>query len=188
MGEATHKLAIPVFRSRVAPVFNWCSRMLIFSEGAAIGGIGQEIVLLNMTALERLRMLQVEGVETLICGALSPELLCYGEHLGLHIICGVAGDIDEVCWAFHAKQLSQPRFWLPGCLKQRHRRQGLSRAETNGAGRERGARNCGDQAQARSGGACLCPHCGTRIPYQPGIPCSQNPCPNCHQPMLREEL
>jgi hypothetical protein len=187
MSEETQKLAIPVFRSRVAPVLNWCSRMLIFSEGAAVGGIGQEIVLLNMTALERLRILQVEGVETLICGALSPDLLRHGEHLGLHIICGVAGDIDEVYWAFHAQQLSQPRFWLPGCLEQRHRRIGLPRAPANGAGRERNTRNCLGRERAHSGGGCRCAHCGTQIPHQPGIPCSQNPCPKCNQPMVREE-
>ena len=74
MGEDVSKLGVPVFRSRVAPVLNWCSRMLIFSADLAAGGSGREILLSDMSAFDRLRMLQKQGVSTLICGALSPDL------------------------------------------------------------------------------------------------------------------
>jgi hypothetical protein len=124
MGEDISKLAIPVFRSRVAPVLNWCSRMLIFSADLAAGGSGHEILLPDMSAFDRLRMLQKQGVSTLICGALSPDLLQYADHLGLHVIYGVAGDIDDVLGAYRHHGLDHPRYWLPGCKGRRNYRQG----------------------------------------------------------------
>ncbi len=35
-------------------------------------------------------------------------------------------------------------------------------------------------------GECVCPKCGTRIPHEPGKPCSQEKCPKCGTPMIRE--
>jgi hypothetical protein len=124
MSGSAPRLAVPVFRSRVAPVLNWCSRIVIFSSSALICGSGQELLLLHKSAFERLRILSEEGVGTLICGALSPTLLGYGDRLGLSIICGVAGRIDEVCLAYHRQQLDQPHFWLPGCWGRGQYRKG----------------------------------------------------------------
>lgn len=110
----TPMLAIPTFRSRVAPVLNWCSRMLIIPENETDEAADRELVLNDMSGFDRLRALREKGVDTLICGAVSPELLNYGEDLGLRIIHGVAGEIDEVLQAYYEGQLDQPRFRLPG--------------------------------------------------------------------------
>lgn len=114
MGKGISMLAIPVFRSRVAPVLDWCSKILIFPEDAAEAISGEEIVLPNRNTFDRLRILQQEGVVTIICGALSVDLLSYGESLGLRIIHGIAGDIGEVLQAYRTRQLDQSSFWLPG--------------------------------------------------------------------------
>ena len=120
MPRQTPMLAVPVFRSRVAPVLNWCSTIDIFPENAAeTTASSQEIVLLDMSAFDRLRILQEQGVRTLICGALSPELLSYGESIGLRIIHGIAGDIGDVLNAYYANDLDHPRFRLPGCRMPR---------------------------------------------------------------------
>ncbi len=34
-------------------------------------------------------------------------------------------------------------------------------------------------------GECICPNCGARIPHQAGIPCYEQRCPKCGQPMTR---
>ena len=186
MGEDISKLAIPVFRSRVAPVLNWCSRMLIFSADLAVGGSGHEILLPDMSAFERLRMLQKQGVSTLICGALSPDLLQYADHLGLHVIYGVAGDIDDVLGAYRHQRLDQPRYWLPGCKGRRNYRQGCVRNGAESSREEDWDTPAPGTPRAGPGGSCRCPRCGTKVPHQQGIPCSQTRCPECNQPLLRE--
>jgi hypothetical protein len=204
-------LAIPVFRFRVAPVLNWCSKMLILGESAATCAAGQEMLLLNMSAFDRLRILRDEGICTLICGALSPNLLSYGEHLGLRIICGVAGDVDEVLRAYHTKQLDQPRFWLPGCTGQRNYRRNCLRAVDDGfthamksaktggedhiqigtegvlSQKPEPAAEKGRTGRMRGGvgGFCICPQCGMKIRHERGIPCAQIYCPQCDLPMAR---
>ena len=35
------------------------------------------------------------------------------------------------------------------------------------------------------GGSCVCPECGTKAPYQRGVPCYRQSCPKCGQPMTR---
>jgi len=114
MERRAPRLAIPVFRSRVAPVLNWCSKIHIFPECIEEADSCQEILLFNVNAFDRLRMLQEEGVRTLICGALSSDLLSYGDSLGLRIIHGIAGEIDDVLNAYRTQTLDQPRFRLPG--------------------------------------------------------------------------
>ncbi|MGD2117671.1 MAG: ferredoxin [Chromatiales bacterium] len=37
-----------------------------------------------------------------------------------------------------------------------------------------------------SGGECICPKCGTKVPHQQGVPCQQMHCPECGAKMLRE--
>jgi len=212
MHREASRLAIPVFRSRVAPVLNWCSKMLVLGENAASGAVGQEILLLNMSAFDRLRILRDEGIRTLICGALSPDLLSYGEHLGIRIICGVAGDIDEVLQAYHTQQLDQPCFWLPGCAGQRNYRRSSMGADDGrfthrtkpprlGGEDHIQARTDGEQSQelkrdaekdraerlrGTPGGFCMCPRCGMRIRHERGIPCTQVCCPQCDLPMTRK--
>ena len=40
-----------------------------------------------------MRTLRDPGIETLICGALSLEMLNYGESIGLRIMHGIAGEV-----------------------------------------------------------------------------------------------
>jgi hypothetical protein len=181
MSGSAQKLAVPVFRSRVAPVLNWCSRIVIFSGSPAGCGSGEEMILLDGSAFERLRILSEEGVETLICGALSPIFLGYADRLGLDIICGVAGRIDEVCRAYHRQQLDQPHYWLPGCWGRGRYRKGrpceglrLRGAESN-PGESCGAGRVG------SGNPWICPHCGVRVDHAPVIARVRNCCPKCKQ-------
>ncbi len=37
-------------------------------------------------------------------------------------------------------------------------------------------------------GYCICLKCGTRVPHQRGVPCTEMKCPNCGHTMAREEM
>ncbi len=195
-------LAIPVLRSRVAPVFNWCSRILLFPEDALDSSSGQEVLLSGVTdPFERLTVLRKKGADTLICGALSPDLFHYADHLQLRIICGIAGDVTEVLQAFRTRQLDQPCFRLPGCRHHRGYRAGChqlaqQRRTTMAGNRNTGTGRGSGSGQPRKGqrggrgsgpgGHCLCPKCGATAPHTRGIPCTQVACPKCGELMTRQ--
>jgi len=156
-------LAIPVMRGRVAPVLNWCSRLLIF-PATPEGGECEELCAPEITPWERLQLLPTKGVHTLICGALSADLQHFATKLGLTIIPGVAGEVGEVLTAYRENRLTQPEFWLPGCQGNRRYRQDLGQenclaSKENQGGKQAmpggtGGRGAGRGQGGGQGGRC----------------------------------
>ena len=144
-------------RGRVAPVLNWCSRMLIF-PATPEGETGQEFWAPELGPLERLQVLLARGVNTLICGALSADLQNRAIQLGLKVIPGVAGEVGEVLKAYGENRLDQPEFWLPGCREPRRYRQNLGKENCHSITGDQGGEESmpggqsGKGAGRRSGG------------------------------------
>jgi predicted Fe-Mo cluster-binding NifX family protein len=187
-------IALPVMRGRVAPVLNWCSRMQIFEDAPSHDGLAQELFLPHLEAAQRLQMLREKGVSTLICGALSADLLRYAGQLGLTVVSGVAGEVHEVVQSYWQNTLDHPKFWLPGCRGLRRYRSGWLKGKglaCNGQGRtrSRGRHHSPTSPMPEQGlgpgGFCQCPACGIKIAHEQGIPCVQVRCPRCSQIMER---
>ncbi len=187
-------IAIPVLRSRVAPVLNWCSRIQIFPEDPSQEGLVQELILPHLEAAQRLQVLRYKGVRTLICGALSADLRFYARQLGLTVVCGVAGEVAEVVRSYWQNTLDHPRFWLPGCPgPRRYRRtwRGGKGLPCEGEARPRcRSRRGGRQGQTRvldlgPGVFWVCPVCGCQVPHEPELPGTQERCPQCGWTMER---
>ena len=168
-------VAIPVFRTRVAPVLDWCSKIKIISEEGPDGAASREINVKEDSRFEVMRTLRRQGIDIVICGALSPKMLNYCENIGLRIIHGIAGDIGEVFQAYCSGELDRPRYWLPGCGGQGRYREG-AKCMDKPAGAEQGG---------GPGGLCVCPECGSTLLHERGLPCSQIRCAKCSAPMTR---
>lgn len=194
-------VAIPVFRARVAPVLDWCSKIVIFPDKGPDAAWGREIDVTKENIFTLMRRMREEGVKTLVCGALRPEMLNYGQSMGLRIIHGVAGDIEEVLKAYREQRLDQPQYWLPGCRGQRRYKGGGSCAvnavsgvpfeeesakPAKGAAGKNSVRTGRNKAAGGPGGFCVCPGCGLIERHERGIPCSQVMCPSCKTPMTRD--
>ncbi len=187
-------LAIPVLRCRVAPVLNWCSRIQIFPEDPSQVAGGQELNLPHLEAPQRLQLLREKGVSTLICGALSAELLRFAKELGFTVVSGVAGEVQEVVQSYRQNTLDHPKFWLPGCRGPRRYGSGWRGGKELSCESRTRLGSCGQKSAGSistlemgcgPGGFCRCPACGFRVPHEQGIPCVQVTCPHCGQNMER---
>jgi hypothetical protein len=198
--EEQAMLAIPVFRARVAPVLDWCSKIIIIPEEGLEASSGRQLDVTEENIFSLMRKLREQGIKTLICGALSPEMLSYGESIGLIIIHGIAGDIDEIVRAYQEQKLDLPQYWLPGCRGQRRYKGGAkcagnsedaitsggeSSGSVSGRSPKTSRRPPGDKAAQGPGGFCVCPKCASKQRHERGIPCSQVLCPGCRSPMTR---
>ncbi len=182
-------IAIPVFRARVAPVLDWCSKIIVIPEDRAVdAAAGLHIEVMNENMFKLMQRLREQGIRTLICGALSAEMLHFGLGLGLEIIDGIAGDIEEVLDAYSKGSLDQPRYRLPGCRGRCRYKAGAmctGGKKVGSAGKE-DATGTPAREGIGPGGFCVCPACGAKKAHERGIPCSQLRCSACNGPMTRE--
>jgi len=107
-------VVIPVFLSRVAPVFDSCTKALLVTIAHGRETERNELLLRNFSFSERVTMIQRVGVTDLICCGISDVLHTMLENWGVRVIAGIAGQVEEVLAAFMADQLDQPRFRMPG--------------------------------------------------------------------------
>lgn len=108
------KIAIPVFRSRIAPVFDSCRRVFLIQIEHRRQTERTEIHLDRLSFAQRVDALTRAGVTTLICGGISDVLHTTIESSGVSVIAGKAGQVEEVLAAFISNQLDDPRFLMPG--------------------------------------------------------------------------
>lgn len=202
-------IAIPLHQSRVAPVLDWCSTILLIPKNAGSSWHEGERLTVKTNVFDLLRLLHSRNVSPIICGALSTHALHYGQHLGLQFICGISGAIDQVVEAYRAGELDQPRYRLPGCrctgrprpstgpspypygseqggiAMPGNRGKGGSTGRPQGKGRGRGCVGRGT-GSAMGVGICVCPQCGREAPHSRGLPCTQTVCRECGTPLVRK--
>lgn len=118
-------IAVPVFRSRISPVFDVAQTGLLVTANDGVEAGRREISLSGLRPEERSALLVREGADTLICGAITRFSRHLVEIVGIRIHGGVAGDVDQVLSAFFQNRLDQACFRMPGCCRRRgHHKRG----------------------------------------------------------------
>ncbi|MGQ9574833.1 MAG: NifB/NifX family molybdenum-iron cluster-binding protein [Thermoguttaceae bacterium] len=123
------KLAVPVWRQRVSPVFDVCGRLLVVDLDDAGELRRSELSVDEEDPAGRARRLQELGIQVLICGAISRPLEAMLVRSGIRVIGQTCGDVDQVLQAFQAGRLADPCFAMPGCCR---RRRGACQAHRRG--------------------------------------------------------
>ena len=99
------KVAIPRFEERVAPCFEYCATMAIFTieNGQIVEQI--DFPLHSRVPFDRVRLLRDQGVETLICGGVQEVFEGFLQANGIRSICWVSGNVEELLRDFLAGRL-----------------------------------------------------------------------------------
>ena len=108
------KVAVPIFRSRVAPVFDYCVRVSVFDIDRDRQMERSELYLGTLTPNDRVGALVKENVTTLICGGISDALDKMFQASGISVIGGLAGSVEEVLEAFMSDRIDEPQYCMPG--------------------------------------------------------------------------
>ena len=109
-----NRIAIPVFKSRVSPVFDSCARLLLVDLDQNQEVARTEILMEGLSEIERLKVLKKSNVSTVICGGISDGFYKMISQAGISLIIGIAGEVNQVMSAFGSDRLGEPCFYMPG--------------------------------------------------------------------------
>ncbi|HNQ35135.1 MAG TPA: NifB/NifX family molybdenum-iron cluster-binding protein [bacterium] len=111
------KIALSIWNERIAPVFDVSSRIsLIEVDGERVTWKSAE-ELPGAASFAAAAWLAEQGVETLICGAVSRPVLARLTGYGIRVIPFVAGGRREVVEAWLNGTLERKPFLMPGCRR-----------------------------------------------------------------------
>jgi predicted Fe-Mo cluster-binding NifX family protein len=189
------RLAIPHHHGRISPVLDAAGRVLLIDieNGRQLRRESRSLSQSDLPARAD-EFLKLEA-NVLICGAISATLEALLISSGVQVIGFLCGPVDEVVAAFLNGDIAKPEFSMPGCRAWRQRL-GQTRRNTMAkgfgmgcGGRGRGAGSAygkmGGPSVAGSGGTCVCPKCGEKLPHAAGQPCNLTACPKCGTTMTR---
>jgi predicted Fe-Mo cluster-binding NifX family protein len=108
------RVAIPVFRARISPAFDTCTRVLLIDLEQKQEIERREIYLDEFSLSERVTILQNARIETVICGGISDVFHNMLKGAKINSIIGRAGEVEQIVYAFLREQLDEPRFHMPG--------------------------------------------------------------------------
>ena len=108
------KLGIPVFQSRVSPVFDTCTRLLVITYEQDHEIDRSEVYLDKFSITDRLTILRDLGITVLICGGISDTLYQMLKETKIRLIAGIAGQANQIFDAFLSDHLHEPSFLMPG--------------------------------------------------------------------------
>lgn len=114
MRAAVTRVAIPIFRKKVSPVFDSCTRVLLVDIENNREVDRKEIYLDSLSLTERLTLLLKSGVSVVICGGISNvmENMVVGKKIDL--FSNITGEIGYVLKAYLTNELDRSQFQLPG--------------------------------------------------------------------------
>jgi predicted Fe-Mo cluster-binding NifX family protein len=116
------RVAIPLWRGRVSPVFDEASRILLVDISNKQEQRRREESLVVQNPFERARMLPSLGVDLLICGMISQTQQTALASTGVRIIPHICGSMEDVIAAFLDGRIENGALRMPGCGRQKRLR------------------------------------------------------------------
>jgi len=109
-------IAITTWNGAVSPLFDAAGTLELFTES----GVSKVVSILNLPIGEKIRLLKENGVDRLICGAISSPILASLHENGITVTPWIRGQTEEVYSACLKNRLMAVEFRMPGCGFGRH--------------------------------------------------------------------
>jgi predicted Fe-Mo cluster-binding NifX family protein len=117
------RVAFAVWNDRIAPVFDVARQVLLKDvESGRVVSEDAIYYLREGTLAGKAIWLATQGVDVLVCGAISRPLQAMVAGYGIRVIPFVAGDLHEITRAWLAGTLESGLFAMPGCCRRKRRR------------------------------------------------------------------
>ena len=111
-------LAVPVWEGRISPVFDVARHLLLVEVEDGLEKSRQERDVSEPLPDGWIPMLAELGVDSLICGAITKSLSVALVRHGIQITPWIKGEVDHVVSAYLSGELSDPRFVMPGAMRE----------------------------------------------------------------------
>lgn len=115
------KIAVSNWNGRVSPVFDVSRQMVVVEIDQGIIQRKSEESLHEDIA-RKVEKISGDGIQFLICGAISQSLAEVLTLRGIQIIPFITGNVDDVIQAWITDRLDRPCFAMPGCCGRNRRR------------------------------------------------------------------
>ena len=115
------RIAIPIWDTKVSPVLDTASRLLVVEIENRNEASRFEIYLDEQDLSRTCFRIQGMDVDTLICGAISRHFARMLKGSGINVIPEISGQAEEVLEAYLQGKLFNPKFLMPGCNRNRFR-------------------------------------------------------------------
>ena len=107
-------VAMPIYGSRVAPVFDFADHFLLIQLKHNCELRRTALQLEGLPHINRVGILKRVGVTTLICAGISEPSQTMLEGSGIRVFWGVVGEVEDVFAAFMDNRLDERQFYMPG--------------------------------------------------------------------------
>lgn len=128
------KIAIPLFGTRISPRFDCAPGLLLITTDSKGKDIIEknEIIFINNNYIERINQLKSSGVDVVICGGISNDMLELLKGQNIKVIPWVTGESQDALSLFLQRRLVPGTILCPGrrmkrwrfCQQVRQRRRG----------------------------------------------------------------
>ena len=121
------KVAIPVWQSRVSPVFDVARRLLVLDVDNGREVSRSECLIDTPSSEAHIRILIELDVDALLCGAISRQLADEIITCGIEVVSLLTGPVEELLDYYITQKPMEARFLMPGCRACQRRFRGSRR-------------------------------------------------------------
>jgi len=114
-------IAIPNWQDRVSPVFDVAEQILLVQYEGMSETLRSHLLFHEDRPELRAERLIEQGVDVLICGAISSLLESLLVANRIKVVPRVCGDVDEIIRAYLDGSIDDRRYAMPGCCGRRAR-------------------------------------------------------------------